>query len=113
MADSFELDISRWVAKVQDRIDRAPYAFGYALLAQLQHNTPVVTGRLRAAWQLEVEPDHLVISNSVVYARRVNDGFIGADSLGREYHQVGHHMVEQTIAEAPAILDQVLRDLGQ
>ena len=31
---------------------------------------------------------------STNYARRVNSGFVGEDSLGRTYNQKGHHFVE-------------------
>ena len=38
------------------------------------------------------------------YARRLNYGFIGEDSLGRTYNQAGAHFVEGTIAEWPNIV---------
>ena len=43
------------------------------------------------------------IINNVEYARRINSGFTGRDSLGRYYDQPGQHMIEQVIAEMPAI----------
>ena len=38
------------------------------------------------------------------YARRVNNGFTGADSLGRNYTQVGAHFVEGAVDQWPAIV---------
>ena len=105
----FELDISRWVDEAKGRVADAPLKIGYALLGRLQEHTPVVTGTLRAGWQIEVEPDRILIVNNVEYARRVNDGFVGLDALGRYYDQAGRHMVEQTIAEAPEVIAKALR----
>lgn len=107
----FEFEIDKWVAKAHSRIERAPLAIAYALLGRLQELTPVDTGRLRAGWQIEEEPYKIVISNRVEYAARINFGFTGKDSLGREYNQRGAHMVEQVIAEGPAIAEKVIRDL--
>jgi len=47
--------------------------------------------------------DTITIINPVVYARRVEYGYVGEDSLGRHYNQQGRHMVGQTIAEMPQI----------
>lgn len=38
------------------------------------------------------------------YSRRVNSGFVGADSLGRVYNQTGAHFVEKAVAEWPNIV---------
>ena len=38
------------------------------------------------------------------YARRLNYGFVGQDSLGRTYNQAGAHFVEGAIAEWPNIV---------
>ena len=39
-----------------------------------------------------------------IYARRLNYGFVGQDSLGRTYNQAGAHFVEGAIAEWPNIV---------
>ena len=39
-----------------------------------------------------------------IYARRLNYGFVGQDSLGRTYNQAGAHFVEGAIAEWPSIV---------
>ena len=39
-----------------------------------------------------------------IYARRMNYGFVGEDSLGRNYNQAGAHFVEAAIAEWPNIV---------
>lgn len=38
------------------------------------------------------------------YSRRVNSGFVGADSRGRVYNQSGAHFVEKAVAEWPNIV---------
>ncbi|WP_288075987.1 hypothetical protein [Pseudomonas sp.] len=45
-----------------------------------------------------------------VYARRMNYGFVGADSLGRVYNQSGNHFVEGAIAKWPQIVAQAVRE---
>ena len=39
-----------------------------------------------------------------IYARRLNYGFVGEDSLGRTYNQAGAHFVEAAIADWPNIV---------
>jgi len=46
-----------------------------------------------------------------VYARRTNNGFVGADSLGRVYNQAGAYFVEGAIAEWPAIVAKAASEL--
>lgn len=44
------------------------------------------------------------IGYQAIYARRLNYGFVGEDSLGRNYNQAGAHFVEGAIAEWPNIV---------
>jgi hypothetical protein len=46
-----------------------------------------------------------------IYARRMNYGFVGADSLGRVYNQAGNHFVERAINMWPQIVDQAVKDV--
>lgn len=107
----FELDIGRFVDAAKGKLEDAPRAIAEGLLERVKELTPVDTGRLRAGWQLEKDDEGYVISNNVVYAKRVNFGFNGTDSLGRHYEQNGHHMVEQTMAEADDIAKKALDNL--
>lgn len=113
MADSeFETNIARFVDKAKDHQEEFITALGEAEVTRLKELTPVVTGNMRSRWHVtERDENGLVIVNDAVYARRVNSGFVGKDSLGREYHQRGRHMVEQVIAETPQIVAQVVEDL--
>lgn len=112
MADDFSVKISQWVEKAKSKSSQAAPAIVYAAAERLQELTPVVTGTLRAGWQVQqVGPYEWEITNNVAYARRINDGFIGKDSLGRYYDQSGYHMVEQVIAEMPAIAEKAIGEL--
>ena len=50
-------------------------------------NCPVITTRLRGSITHEVEGPVGRVGSNVEYARRVELGFVGADSLGRIYNQ--------------------------
>lgn len=124
MAD-FEVQVREWVAKAGRRAQAAFRATAQDCADRVKDLTPVKTGYLRANWTAmrpdDVEPvagrvppaeaairqlrigDKIVILNPVVYARRVEFGFQGEDSRGRYFHQEGRGMVQQTVAEAPAI----------
>lgn len=104
------------------------------LRSRIVVRTPVDTGRLRANWQMGLdalptgtlaimdktgaaglsqaatafpaEPGGRIyyLANNLPYARRIEHGFVGADSLGRVYNQGGRAMVGVTILEWPEIV---------
>lgn len=45
------------------------------------------------------------------YARRMNYGFVGADSKGRVYNQSGYHFVEGAIDAWPQLIDKAVSEL--
>lgn len=124
MAD-FSEDVSRWVNRARGRADAVFRAIATDALNRVKELTPVDTGFLRSNWtavrQGEAEPvagrvpdpmraiaevkvgEVLVIVNPTLYARRIEYGFVGEDSAGRHFNQEGRHMVQQTMAEMPAI----------
>ncbi|ACL61752.1 HK97 gp10 family phage protein [Methylobacterium nodulans] len=55
--------------------------------------------------------DTLYASYSAVYARRVNYGFVGTDSLGRTYNQAGRHFVGLAAQRWPQIVAEVCAEL--
>lgn len=112
MADEFDISIAKWVDRQKARKAEYVQAFGENLVTRLKEHTPVVTGNLRARWHVaEITEDHLLIVNDAAYARRVNFGFNGKDSLGRSYHQRGSHIVEQTLVDVAEIARQTEEDL--
>lgn len=46
-----------------------------------------------------------------VYARRMNYGFVGADSMGRVYNQSGNYFVEGAVLQWRSIVAQAAREL--
>ena len=130
MAIDFTLQVDQWVEKAGRLAAQAFQAVALDAVADVKMRTPVVTGFLRANWALlrnndpmpipgrVPEPeavaaqlqlgDRLVIANPVIYARRVEYGFVGTDSLGRHYNQKGRGMMEQTMAHLPQIAERAV-----
>ena len=112
-ADDFEVDIARWVNKVKKNVDLFKTALAENEVTRLKELTPVDTGNMRSRWHVsEITEDYIEIVNDAAYAHRVNSGFIGKDSLGRQFHQRGVHMVEQVISETPAIVRKTMEDVN-
>lgn len=55
--------------------------------------------------------DTLWIGFQARYARRVNSGFIGADSMGRIFNSSGRHFVERAIAMWPQIVREAVEEV--
>lgn len=56
--------------------------------------------------------DIFYMTNGAAYARRMEYGFVGPDSLGRVYNQAGRHFVRDGVAAAPEIVKQVAAELA-
>jgi hypothetical protein len=130
MADEFSVQVGQWVEKALGRATQAFQATAQDAVARVKELTPVKTGYLRANWTAiqggDAVPvagavpdpaeaiaalkigDVVAIVNPVVYARRVEFGFVGQDSLGRHYNQAGAGMVQQTIIEVPEMAMQAV-----
>lgn len=126
--EQFSVDVSRWVEKALGKATAVLHAIVSDGLAEVKELTPVRTGYLRANWTAsftwDVTPTRdasgeaaeviaesqlgqtIIICNPVVYARRIEFGFIGTDALGRHYNEAGHGMMQQTIAEMPTIAER-------
>lgn len=50
--------------------------------------------------------DYLHVAWTAAYAHRINSGFVGTDSLGRQYEQGGVHFVERAADNWPDIVRQ-------
>lgn len=66
-----------------------------------QNSAGIDVGALTAGLDAD---DSVYLGFTVVYARRVNYGFVDQDSLGREYNQRGQHFVEKAAANWPIIV---------
>ena len=133
--DNFDVSVAKWVEKAKGNMNEVFRGIALAALNRVKELTPVKTGYLKAGWQASVQRgallvvkkagddgvaaisravagDTIYIFNPVVYARRIEFGFNGKDSLGRTYHQKGHHMMAQTIAEIPGIAQKILSEVN-
>lgn len=57
--------------------------------------------------------DTIYIGWTAIYSRRMNNGFVGTDSLGRVYNQAGFGFAEATAAKWPAILAEQAAKMGK
>lgn len=55
--------------------------------------------------------DKVYLGYQARYSYRMNFGFVGTDSLGRNYNQAGHGFVEQAAAKWPQIVTRVVIDM--
>ncbi|MFD3667180.1 HK97 gp10 family phage protein [Streptomyces sp. NPDC058672] len=91
-----------------------------ALVVQVQRNASgrpgprVITGKYRASWRSEVHRGGPVVigevGTSAAQGRRLEFGFVGADSLGRHYHQPPFPHLGPAVEKAGPVL---VRELGQ
>lgn len=126
MAEDFSVQVGRIIDRAKRRVEQAFKATAEDSVARVKELTPVDTGWLRSNWTavrndealpkegagaMQAEQaidalrvgDRILVVNPVAYARRVEFGFVGQDSLGRYYNQQGRGMVQQTVTEVPQI----------
>ena len=122
--------LDQWTKKTEKRIDAVLKDATQSVVAVAQVSRdkggrmPVITGNLRNSLQSSVAGgamgegassyilaaagmkggDLATFTWTAEYARRINSGFTGADSLGRNYSQVGAHFVEVAVDQWPAIV---------
>ena len=129
----FSNSVNKWAKETEERISLVRAAglkdFRDALLAA----TPIDTGNLRASLQtspqgeiaagpyMEYGSDYNTASSNAVidslakdgrvsfvyrapYARRLEYGFTGIDSLGRHYNQAGRYWIKSTSARFVSIM---------
>lgn len=59
-----------------------------------------------------LHPDQAIwIGYQATYARRMNYGFVGADSLGRVYNQAGNYFVEGAILQWRSFVAESIREI--
>lgn len=125
----FLLTVDSWVEKAK----AAPMAVIRETVQDLNNeiiaNTPVVTGNLRGSYFAAVNSipsgagtagrvssvainalaanlnpgDVYFMGNTAAYARRIEYGFVGADSLGRQYNQQGRFYMRRALERVDEI----------
>lgn len=137
MADRFEAQVSAWVRKTEARMlavfrDSVQDLFSVAQTTVPQGgDLPIDTGNLRNTFISGLNdgatmegPDayEFAVANAKIgdsvyggwtaeYARRMEHGFVGTDSLGRVYNQQGFHFVANAAAQWQSIVDRNARRL--
>ncbi len=122
--------LDQWTKKTERRIDAVLKDAAQSVIAVAQKSKghggrmPVITNKLRGSLQSSIaggasgegEKSHILVAPlmkggdlatftwTAKYARRVNNGFVGDDKLGRTYNQVGAHFVEGAVDQWPAIV---------
>ena len=122
--------LDQWTKKTEKRIDAVLTDATQTTIAIAQTSKgnggrmPVITNNLRGSLESSIaggasgkgEKSHILVAPlmkggdlatftwTAAYARRVNNGFTGADSLGRNYSQAGAHFVEGAVDQWPAIV---------
>lgn len=133
MSQIFEASIAKWFAQVGTELDGLARQSIQSLAKRVVEDTPVDTGFLRGSWQPSIGApgsddgaatdlglvvaqlktgDVLYYTNGAAYALRIENGFVGEDSLGRSYNQVGRHMVAKNIAAWDLIVGEAAAELG-
>lgn len=139
---TFEAEIGKWAMQMPEKMDAFARQLVQELAKRVIERTPVDVGFLRGSWQPSIgEPSithegtedttgaklsaaiavilpaikagvKFYLMNNAVYARRLEYGFVGEDSLGRTYNQAGRFYVTDTAKSWPAIAQDVAADLG-
>lgn len=138
---SFASDIEKWCKETPERVNavrkraiellademtttnrnggKVPFKDGNlakSLLASTQgmpktSETPVA-GENIGLVTATLQPDQPVwLGYQAIYARRMNYGFVGADSLGRVFNQEGHYFVEGAIAKWPEFVKEASEEI--
>lgn len=123
-------NLGQWVLKTERRIDAVVKDSTQSVVNVMQTpkakggRMPVDTGNLRNSLMSSLTggagqmgpASHIMVAASMKggdtatftytaeYARRINSGFTGQDSLGRTYNQSGAHFVEGAVDQWPALV---------
>lgn len=98
---------------------RVPVKTGNLARSVVVDNKPpqVIEGLAKGDFSLGVAAikpgDTIYIGWQAKYSRRLNYGFVGADSLGRTYNQAGYGFAEATAAQWPAIVAREAGKIGK
>ncbi len=97
---------------------RVPVKTGNLARSVVVDNEPprVIEGLATGDYSLgiaNIKPgDTIYIGWQAKYSRRQNYGFVGTDSLGRNYNQAGYGFAEATAAKWPAIVAAEAKRIG-
>lgn len=130
----FSGDLARFVNRTQRRMIAVFQTSAQFLAEEITERTPVDTGTLRTSFKTQLNepvymdgsygngPDLAAIAKAGIgdtiymgftmkYARRIEYGFEGPDSLGRVYHQTGAGMVRLSAQNWPQHVKSAVQEL--
>jgi hypothetical protein len=136
MAGTFTAEVDAWVRKSERRMTAVFRQAADLTISAVYDRTPVVVGFLRASLTVNLTGpvpmnrtggtvgipsyslviagaklgDTIYASFAAVYARRIEYGFVGQDSLGRTYNQSGRRMVGHAVQNWQHYVDQAVRE---
>jgi len=96
--------------EAQNKIDKALLKAGYLVerTAKIYQTPHVDTGRLRASIATRLVPRNAQVGTNVVYARRIEFGFKGDDSLGRTYNQAAYPFLKPALKDKEMEIKMIL-----
>lgn len=104
----FDAALAAMVLRVEAEAARVATEAAHLIEAAAKQRAPVRTGTLRrsitsrSGFGREVGDVGYSVAPTVVYARRIELGFEGPDSLGRIYHQQGNPYLKPAVHESIA-----------
>ena len=136
----FRASLKKWAAKVRVNLDALVRQSCFQISYNVVVATPVDTGFLRGSWQPSIgqpgngtgikDPagaakiseitltvnglkagDRFFMLNNAAYVRRLEYGFVGQDSLGRNYDQAGRFFVTDNGKRWPRVVVKVAKEL--
>lgn len=137
---NFKAQLGAWAKQTQENLDALARQSAMQVSENVVRGTPVDTGFLRGSWQPSIgapstdegEPDksgagrmaqigltiadmgagdRFYLMNSAAYAMRLEYGFVGKDSLGRNINQTGRFFVQDNVARWPQVVAQIAAEL--
>lgn len=117
IASAFESKIAAMVRALgEDALNEPLLAGGWIIANEAKRRAAYKTGTLRRDIRPEiVENGVVMVGTSVPYGRRIEFGFIGKDSRGRNYHQAARPFLrpayDEKKGEAMAEVVEGLRDI--
>lgn len=134
----FKAALASWADKVGEQADALARQVCQETGFRVVYHTPLDTGFLRGSWQPSLGAiqtgdkaaasdsiadvalvctgikagDVFYMTNNASYARRIEYGFVGQDSLGRHYNQPPRYFVRDTVAKYREIVTMSAQDLG-
>ena len=134
---TFSAQVRNWNDKAKRNFSFVHRSAVQKLYQGVVEDTPILTGNARRSWALSTTampqitggefsapPDiglsisglpagaPVYIGAQAVYVPRLNYGFTGTDSLGRQYDQAGLLFVERNAERWQEYVDQAAREVG-